>query len=355
MEDLEVLKALKNAWVSLVKGPGLNSAKETSTEMECFPFPMRDSGLVYASNFPEPATQVTSLTALPEQKLKEPRPDGLDYVLEGREAAHAEDSRAAAGPLALSGPNSAGIVEHVDTAKGMAAAQDFACMHHEPVVAELLPVTAQNSETGCTVVKPESTEAEMIACIAPKSFTGLETCFLVNFLTAQEKPVVHAEVTEVIHPPEGCEHSSGSHEDSFCRSQELSSNSYDNRVRNSDLEFPPSQPRWLGPHMVDKRLRSGALVLQELDGEEPIIREPVKSRHPMPPKPWELKGKKLAEYWQKKYERVHARAESPNLRLPPSQRGYELERFIDTRFQDFRHATQLKEDSDLKTFPPWPP
>ncbi|KAF8342075.1 uncharacterized protein EI90DRAFT_3207791, partial [Cantharellus anzutake] len=392
MEDLGVLKALKNAWipskaphslgftdyverVSLVKGPGLNSAKETSTEMEFPPFPMRDSSLVYTSNCPEPATRVTSLTAPPEQKLKEPRPDGLDYVLEGREAAHAEDSRAAAGPLALSGLNSTGIVEHVDIAKGMAAAQDFPCMHHEPVVAESLPVTAQNSETGCTVVKPGSTGAAMIARIAPKSFTGLEICFLANFLTAQEKPVVHAKVTEVIHPPEGCERSSGSHEDSLCRSQELSSNSYDNRVGNSDLEFPPSQPRWLGPHMVDKRLRSGALVLQELDGEEPIIREPVKfsegyekpdneanyasyatkSRHPTPPKSWELKGEKLAEYWQEKYERVHARAESPNLRLPPSQRGYELERFIDTRFRDFRHATQLKEDGDLKTFPPGPP
>ncbi|KAF8321835.1 uncharacterized protein EI90DRAFT_3131467 [Cantharellus anzutake] len=240
MEDPEVLRALKNAWipskiphglgftdyverVTLVKGLGLNSAKETSTEMECFPFPMRDS-------------------APPEQKLKEPRPDGLDYVLEGREAAHAEDSRAAAGPLALSGLDSMGIVEHVDIAKGMAAAQEFPCMHHEPVVAESLPVTAQNSETGCTVVKPESTEAAMIARIAPKSFTGLEICFLANFLTAQEKPVVHAEVTEVIHPPEGCQRSSGSHEDSLCQSQELSPNSYDNRVENPDLEFPPSQP-----------------------------------------------------------------------------------------------------------------
>ncbi|KAF8313024.1 uncharacterized protein EI90DRAFT_3294594 [Cantharellus anzutake] len=394
MEDLDVLRALKNAWipsnaphslgftdyterVSQVKGPGLNSAKETSTEMECFPFPMRDSSLVYTSNCPEPATRVTSLTALPEQKLKEPRPDGLNSVLEGREAAHAEDSRAAAGPLALSGPNSTGIVEHVDTAKGTAAAQDFPCMHHEPVVAESLPVTAQNSETGCTVVKPGSTEAAMIARIAPKSFTGLEICFLANFLTAQEKPVVHAEVTEVTHPPESCERSSGSHEDSLCRSQELSSNSYDNRVGNSDLEFPPSQPRWLGPHMVDKRLRSGALVLQELDGEESIIREPVKPsegyeepdneanyasyatkpRHLTPPKPWELKDEKLAEYWQEKYESVHARAENPDLGSHPSQHEHEFEKFIDedTQFWNSRHATQLKEDGDLKTFPPGPP
>ncbi|KAF8344295.1 uncharacterized protein EI90DRAFT_3115050 [Cantharellus anzutake] len=376
MEDLEVLKALKNAWIPS-KAPHSLGFTDYTEQMECFPFPMHDSSLIYTSNCPEPATRVTSLTALPEQKLKEPRPDGLDYVLEGREAAHAEDSRAATGPLALSGLDSTGIVEHVDIAKGMAAAQEFPCMHHEPVVAESSPVIAQNSETGCTVVKPGSTGAAMIARIAPKSFTGLEICFLANFLTAQEKPVVHAKVTEVTHPPESRERSSGSHEDYLCRSQELSSNSYDNRVGNSDLEFPPSQLRWLGPHMVDKRLRSGALVLQELDGEESIIREPVKlsegyeepdneanyasyatkPRHLTPPKPWELKGEKLAEYWREKYERMRARTENPDLRFHPSQRGYELERFIDedTRFRDFRHATQLKEDVDLKTLPPGPP
>ncbi|KAF8320226.1 uncharacterized protein EI90DRAFT_3020568 [Cantharellus anzutake] len=214
----------------------------------------------------------------------------------------------------------------------MAAAQDFPCMHHEPVVAESLPVIAQNSETGCTVFKPESTEAAMIARIAPKSFTGLEICFLVNFLTAQEKPIVHAEVTEVIHLPEGCER----HD--------------------------------------DKRLRSGSLVLQELDGEESIIREPVKlsegyeepdneanytsyatkPRHLTPPKPWELKGEKLAEYWQEKYECMHARAENPDLRFHPSQDKHEFEKFIDedTQFWNSRHATQLKEDGDLNTFPP---
>ncbi|KAF8333452.1 uncharacterized protein EI90DRAFT_3288547 [Cantharellus anzutake] len=150
-----------------------NPAKETSetfihnttaacykpTAMEFSPFSMRDSGL-------------------PEQKLKEPRPDGLDYVLEDRKAAHTEDSRAAGGSLTLSGPNSAGIVEHAGTAKGMATAQDLPCMNHEPVAAESSPVIAQNSETGCAAVKPESTEAAMIARIAPKSFTGLDICFL---------------------------------------------------------------------------------------------------------------------------------------------------------------------------------
>ncbi|KAF8342269.1 uncharacterized protein EI90DRAFT_3116206 [Cantharellus anzutake] len=296
---------------------------------------------------------------LEEQKLKEPRPDSLDYVLEGREAAHAEDSRAAAGPLALSGLNSMGIVEHVGTAKGLAAAQDFPCMHHEPIVAESSPVIAQNSETGCTIVKPESTEAAMIARIAPKSFTGLEICLLVNILTAKEKPIVHAEVIEVTHLPESHKRSSGSHEDYLCQSQELSSNSYDNQVENSDLEFPPSQLRWFRLHMVDKRLCSGALVLQELDGmvlkhpsstgyEEPdneanCASYTTKSRHLTPPKPWELEGKKLAEYWQEKYERMHARAENPDLRF---QHKHEFEKFIDEdmQFWDFHHATQLKED-----------
>ncbi len=60
--------------------------------MEFFPFSMRDSGLIYVPNCPELAIRVTSLTALPEQKLTEPRPDGLDYVLEDWKAAHTEDS-----------------------------------------------------------------------------------------------------------------------------------------------------------------------------------------------------------------------------------------------------------------------
>ncbi|KAF8315277.1 uncharacterized protein EI90DRAFT_3135314 [Cantharellus anzutake] len=162
----------------------------TPTAMEFPPFSMCDSGL-------------------PEQKLKEPRPDGLDYVLEDQKAAHTEDSGAAGGSLALSGPNSTGFVEHTGTAKGMATAQDFPHMHYEPVAVESSPVIVQNSETGCATVKPESTEATMIARIVPKSFTGLEICFLANFLTAQEKPIVHAEVTEVIRPPENCERPRG--------------------------------------------------------------------------------------------------------------------------------------------------
>ncbi|KAF8323547.1 uncharacterized protein EI90DRAFT_3130414 [Cantharellus anzutake] len=157
------------------------------------------------------------------------------------------------------------------------------------------------------------------------------------------------------------------------------------------------QPRWFGLYMVVKRLCSGAFVLQELDGmvlkcpvvwkqvklyhfrnnKEPIIREPIKlsksyeeldneanyvsyatkSRQPTLPKPWELKGKKLVEYWEEKYERMCARAENPDLRFPPSQHECGLGKFIDedAQFWDFCYTTQDREDGDLKWFKTLPP
>src|SRR5260370_14197728 len=114
------------------------------------------------------------------------------------------------------------------------------------------------------------------------------------------------------------------------------------------------QPRWFGPYIIMKHHKSGAFILQELDGavlKKPVAWKRIKSYHyrknlepivcslsipeleegdndpevhtvaiktegPKLFKPWELKGHEANDYWHKKYQQMKKRREKGKVIAP---------------------------------------